>query len=65
MNPFLQDMQTLKLPDGMGTTLSIGGFSVEADEDNCITVPRQYVNDLMYQGLTKYTAPVKADKKDK
>lgn len=52
-NPFMQDMVTMKLPPGMGTQLSIAGFQIEADKQGCIVVPRQYVRDLLAQGLTE------------
>lgn len=50
-NPFMQGMVMLKLPAGMATTLSIGGFAITADKQGCIEVPKQYVPDLLAQGL--------------
>jgi hypothetical protein len=53
-NPFSQDMVTLQLPAGMGSMLSVGGFSLQADKNNCISVPKKFVPDLMAQGLTEW-----------
>jgi len=50
-NPFTADMVTLKLPQGMGSMLSVGGFSLQADKNGCIQVPQKYVADLAAQGL--------------
>lgn len=51
-NPFAQDMVRLQLPDGMGDTLSIGGFLVKVDKDRCIEVPAKFSKDLRAQGLS-------------
>ena len=61
-NPFIQDMVRLKLPEGMGSMLSIGGFMMEADKEGCIEVPSRYVNDLRQQGL-RDAGPAAAGKK--
>jgi len=52
-NPFIADMARLQLPEGMGNMLSIDGFSLQADKERCIEVPRKYVKDLMQQGLVE------------
>jgi hypothetical protein len=51
-NPFLQSMTRMKLPDNMGRSVSIATFNVEADEEGCIEVPAQFVNELQCHGLT-------------
>lgn len=61
-NPFIQDMVRLRLPDGMGTTMSIGGFMIEADKERCIEVPSRYVDDLRQQGL-RDAGPAQASSK--
>jgi len=57
-NPFKQDMVKMQFPDGMGAAVSIAGFYLEADEDNCVTVPSKHVQDLEAHGLTRFVEPV-------
>ena len=59
MNPFIQNMNKLQIPEGMSTIITIDQFSVTADENRCIEVPAQYVKNLKAQGLTEYVAPAK------
>ncbi|HEY6019950.1 MAG TPA: hypothetical protein VIY48_08605 [Candidatus Paceibacterota bacterium] len=54
-NPFLQDMVKLQLPEGMGDSLSVGGYLLKADKDRCIEVPKVHAKDLMAQGLSPYS----------
>lgn len=52
MNPFQTDMIRMQLPEGMGSMIAVSGFSLHADEDGCITVPKMHVAHLQAQGLT-------------
>lgn len=49
-------MVRMQLPEGMGSMMSVAGFSLQADEDNCIVVPKQHVANLQAQGLTVASA---------
>ena len=55
-NPFQQTMVRLQVPAGMGTSISVRGFTVEADDDRCVEVPKDVVAELKAHGLTE--APV-------
>ena len=52
-NPFQQTMIRMQLPPGMGTSISARGFTVDADSDRCVTVPKDVAADLAAHGLVK------------
>ena len=56
-NPFTRGMTKLQIPDGMGDTLSVGGYVLKGDKDRCIEVPAEFVKDLRAQGLTDPNVP--------
>lgn len=65
-NPFDQNMVRLQLPADCGTQVSAGGFTVDADEDRCVSVPKGPIADaLMSHGLTPATTAAAADAKKK
>lgn len=51
MNPFTQSMVKLQLPEGAGSTISAGGFQLEADADGCVEVPQKIAAELRQHGL--------------
>lgn len=63
-NPFLTSMVRLQIPAHMGTNVSIAGFSLHADDDGCVEVPKEHVPELKAHGLVEYAA-MSADKADK
>ena len=63
-NPFQQGMTKMKLPEDGGTHISVGGFTLEADEDGCVEVPSTYITELQAHGLTIHGA-AKAPVEDK
>ena len=52
-NPFQQSMVRMQIPAGMGRSISARGFTVEADADGCVTVPKDLAAELANHGLTK------------
>lgn len=52
MNPFQQSMVKLQLPAGMGGSISARGFTVDADADGCVEVPKDLVPEMKAHGLT-------------
>jgi hypothetical protein len=50
-NPFQQDMVRMVIPDHMSTSISVAGFSLEADEHRVVTVPKHLVGTLRSHGL--------------
>jgi hypothetical protein len=50
-NPFLTSLTRMQLPSGMGRSISIAGFGLEADDEGCVEVPVQYVDQLTPHGL--------------
>lgn len=51
-NPFEVAFTTLYLPPGMGSSISVAGFSLEAD-DGEIEVPNHLVSELLAHGLLR------------
>lgn len=64
-NPFSLSMTRLYLPAGMGTTVSVGGFTLEADEKRSIEVPNSHVKSLQSHGLTTDEPVAAVDAKKK
>jgi hypothetical protein len=56
-NPFEQTMTRLSFPPGMGTCISVAGFTVEADEQGAVTVPKEHVPVLKAHGLVDFVEP--------
>ena len=56
-NPFRQSMVKLQVPAGLGRSLSIAGFDIEADDDGAVEVPKEHVPTLKAHGLTDYVEP--------
>jgi len=61
-NPFIQDMVRMQLPKDGGGCVSYGGFTLEVDEDNCVTVPKSAVEAMQSHGLTPFHNESKAKK---
>ncbi len=51
-NPFQQSMVRLQIPAGMGGSISVRGFTLEADADGCVEVPKDLSVELKCHGLT-------------
>lgn len=51
-NQFAVDLVSLQIPDGMSSSISVGGFPVEADADGIVQVPTQFAALLRDHGLT-------------
>ena len=62
-NVFQQDMVRMKFAPDMGGMLSVAGFSLTADKDGCVEVPRGMVEGLKSHGLTEYTGTLSVSKK--
>jgi hypothetical protein len=62
-NPFAQTMVRMQLPPGMGASVSARGFNVEADDERCVTVPKDVGEELKAHGLVPYVEPEKAPAK--
>lgn len=58
-NPFKQSMTRMRIPDHMGTSVSVAGFTLDADEDRCVDVPNALRPALESHGLS--AAPSKTD----
>lgn len=61
-NPFAQTMVRMQMPAGAGSSISVRGFTIEADADGCVEVPKEVAEDLKAHGLTPYVekaAPAK------
>ena len=55
MNPFEVSMVRLQLPPGSGPNISLRGFTLEADEEGTVTVPKDAVASLVEaHGLKPY-----------
>jgi hypothetical protein len=52
-NPFSQTMVRMQLPADAGTSISARGFTLEADADRCVEVPKDVAEDLKSHGFTK------------
>lgn len=64
-NPFIQDMVRMQLPANGGSCVAYGGFTLEVDEDNCVTVPKGAIEAMQSHGLTVYGSPEKPAKEPK
>ncbi len=63
-NPFDQSMVKLQVPPGMGSSISIAGFTISAEEDGSVTVPVVHAPILRAHGLKDFVEPpAKAEKK--
>ena len=58
-NPFQQTMVRMAVPPGMGASISIRGFTIEADGTGHVEVPKELVAELTAHGLSK-AAPAAA-----
>lgn len=64
-NPFEQTMERMQLPPGHGTSISARGYTLEADADGCVEVPKDVAQELRSHGLvpaprgTEKAAPAK------
>ena len=56
-NPWSDAMVRMQLAPGMGSQLSVAGFNLSADADNCVTVPRDVSKLLEPHGLKPYVEP--------
>lgn len=64
VNPFRASMSKLWFPPGMATSVNVGGFEVQAEEDGSIEVPKEHVSALVSHGmLTAPPAVAEAKKK--
>ncbi len=52
MNPFDQQMVKMQLPPGAGDSISTRGFTVQADADHCVMLPKDVAKDMESHGLT-------------
>jgi hypothetical protein len=52
MSPFQTTLVRLQLPEGAGDSISVRGFSLQADADRCVEVPQDVAADLASHGLT-------------
>ena len=52
-NPFQQTMVRMQVPPGMGSSISVRGFTVDADADGCVDVPKEVVDELAQHGLVR------------
>jgi len=60
MNQFPQEsMVPLQIPAGMGSSISIGGFSLQADEEGLVVVPKDLAAELKAHGLTEPKPKIK------
>lgn len=51
-NPFQQTMVRMQLPAGASRSVSVRGFTVEAEADGCVTVPKDVAAELASHGMT-------------
>lgn len=51
-NPFNLSMVELQIAPGMGSSISIGGFNLEANDDGIVEVPKHLADELRAHGLT-------------
>lgn len=58
-NPFAVSLVRLQLPVGMGKSVSVAGFNLEADKDGCVEVPLAQAKDLEAHGLIPVPLKVK------
>ena len=63
MNPFQQTMVKMQLGEDMGTSISVAGFTMEAEADRTIEVPKQLVETMRAHGLTLPVKPAAVAKK--
>lgn len=59
-NPFSLTMVRMQIPPGGGSTISARGFTIEADADGCVEVPKDVADELKCHGFTPYVAVEKA-----
>jgi hypothetical protein len=52
-NPFKLSMVRMRIPDNMSTSISVGGFEIEAEPDRTVEVPVHLAAGLEAHGLTK------------
>ena len=64
-NPFKQSMTRMRIPDGMSTSVSVSGFTLDADEDRCVDVPNALRPALESHGLVPAAAKPEAAPEDK
>lgn len=51
-NPFKPSFVRLQIPAHMGGSVSVAGFNLEADDENCVEVPSEVAPLLIPHGLT-------------
>lgn len=62
-NPFQTPMARLQQPDDMrGSSVSIGGFTLEPDDDGVVEVPAHLAPSLIAHGMTPAAAKPAAAK---
>jgi hypothetical protein len=57
-------MVKMRIPDGMGKTITVGGVQIEADSQGVVNVPDPYVEQLLGHGLvdiSQETAALQAE----
>ena len=57
MNPFVKSLAKLVIPAGMGSSISVAGFELEANDKGYVEVPKEHVAVLKAHGLTDYVEP--------
>lgn len=53
-NPFDQGMVKMQFQPGQATSISVGGFNLDGDEDGCVEVPARLVPELKNHGLAPF-----------
>lgn len=64
-NPFKQSMTRMRIPEHMGTCVSVSGFTLDADADRCVDVPNNLRPALESHGLTVAEAKPEAAAEEK
>lgn len=59
-NPFQTALVKLAVPAHMGSSISIGGFTLEAEDDGTVVVPQEHAAELIQHGFERYVEPAAA-----
>ena len=52
-NPFTQTMTRMQAPAGAGASVSVRGFTMQADAQGCVEVPADVAAELVAHGFVK------------
>ncbi len=62
-SPFTRQMILMKFPPNSAGQMSLAGFTLDADKNGCVEVPRDLQDQAESHGLTVYVAPEPTGKK--